>query len=89
MSLQRGCSRFGITQLATRRLSSNDNNNKNTDRKGGRPSITFLHAAHNFLPIKISMTEQESSDHLSIYRTFHHSGGGGSAGCRRPSPCLR
>ena len=57
----------------TRRLSSNNNNNKNTDRKGGRPSITLLHAAHNFLPIKISMTEEESSAQiLSIYRTIHH-----------------
>ena len=56
----------------TRRLSSN-NNNKNTDRKGGRPSITLLHAAHNFLPIKISVTEEElSAQILLIYRTIHH-----------------
>ena len=56
----------------TRRLSSN-NNNKNTNWKGGRPNITLLHAAHNFLPIKISVTEEESSAQiLSIYRTIHH-----------------
>ena len=54
-------------------LSSNNNNNKNTDQKDGRSSITLLHAAHNFLPIKISMTEQQSSAQiLSSYRTFHH-----------------
>jgi len=41
----------------TRRLSSNHNNNKNSHRKGGSSSITLLHVAHNFLPIKILMTE--------------------------------
>ena len=57
----------------THHLSSNHINNKISDQKSGRSSITLLHVAHNFLQVKILTTEQELSvQFLSIYHACHH-----------------